>query len=206
MTDRARPTAPPPATRTQRLRDATAAAHRGLDAAVMALDPFASRAHYARLLAVHHGFHRDVAALYASPELAITIPDLAARGRAEAVEQDMADLAVTSASPAPPAFAPGGAIDRARALGWLYVAEGSSLGAALLLKAVAPLGLDAGFGARHLAGHPEGRAAHWRSFTAALDAATLHPDEEARAVAGAHEAFAAVQALVDRERARAAAA
>jgi protein TonB len=54
-------------------------------------------------------------------------------------------------------------------MGWLYVAEGSNLGAAFLLKEAVKLNLSGSFGARHLAGAPEGRGLHWRTFTAALD-------------------------------------
>lgn len=79
----------------------------------------------------------------------------------------------------------------------IYVAEGSNLGAASLFKAVAALGLDAGFGARHLAGYPDGRAQHWREFTAALDALELEPEEDARVIAGTEAVFARVRALVD---------
>jgi heme oxygenase len=84
------------------------------------------------------------------------------------------------------------------ALGWLYVAEGSNLGAAFLLKEAAKLGLSESFGARHLADAPEGRGLHWRRFTAALDAVALSASEEARAIASANDAFARVRALVDR--------
>lgn len=96
--------------------------------------------------------------------------------------------------PGAPAFK--GAVDLPTAF-WLYVAEGSNLGAAFLFKAAAALGLDASFGARHLAGHPDGRAQHWREFTAALDALELDLEEDARVIAGAEAAFGRVQALVD---------
>ncbi|WP_204320942.1 biliverdin-producing heme oxygenase, partial [Enterobacter hormaechei] len=52
-------------------------------------------------------------------------------------------------------------------------------------------------GARHLAPAPEGPAAHWRTFTAALDAVTLSDAEEAQVVAGAKAAFAQVQRHAD---------
>ncbi len=63
-------------------------------------------------------------------------------------------------------------------MGWLYVVEGSNLGAAFLLKDAAKLGLGEEFGARHLAGAPEGRGLHWRTFTAALDEIELTEEEE----------------------------
>ena len=67
----------------------------------------------------------------------------------------------------------------------------------MLRKEAAKLGLSDDFGARHLAGHPEGRAAHWRAFVAALDAGVLNAEEEKKATAGAEAAFARVRALVD---------
>ncbi|MCJ2185057.1 biliverdin-producing heme oxygenase, partial [Novosphingobium sp. 1949] len=108
-----------------------------------------------------------------------------------------ADLGLEPLDRGEPVFAAGAAIDRASALGWLYVSEGSNLGAALLRKAVAPLGLSDDFGARHLAPAPEGPAAHWREFVAALDTVPLDAEEEARATEAARRAFVHVQALAD---------
>lgn len=182
--------------RARRLRAATGAAHERLDQRIMAAGPFASRENYGRFLAVQHAFHSDLAPLYADPRLAGFISDLAARERLSAIGTDLTDLGLpvpeAGASRAPdPA-------DLSEALGWLYVAEGSNLGAAFLLKMAAALDLGETFGARHLAGHPEGRAQHWRGFTAALDAVALSEAEEARAVAGAEAAFARVEDLVER--------
>jgi len=69
------------------------------------------------------------------------------------------------------------------------------MGAALLRKAVARLGLSDEFGARHLAPAAAGPAAHWRDFTAALDAAELDEAGEQRAVQGARDAFTRVERL-----------
>ena len=105
------------------------------------------------------------------------------------------ELAVPDVGAAP--LFDGSNIDLARVFGWLYVAEGSNLGAAFLLKAAASLGLDADFGARHLAGHSDGRAQHWREFIAVLDALRLTPEEDERVIAGAEAAFSRFQQLVD---------
>ncbi|GLK50368.1 heme oxygenase [Brevundimonas intermedia] len=185
--------------RARRLKAATHGVHDGLDQAIMKAEPFASRDAYAGFLRVQQLFHLDIVALYDAPELANTIPDLADRSRYQQVCKDLADL---GAAPAPeddqPRFGAGEPVDAPTALGWLYVAEGSNLGAAFLLKAAAGLGLSAEFGARHLAASPEGRANHWRSFTAALDSLDLTADEEARVMAGASAAFSRVRSLVDR--------
>lgn len=79
-----------------------------------------------------------------------------------------------------------------RPLGWPYVAEGSNLGAAFLLKEAAKLGLSETFGARNLTGAPEGRGLNWRIFIAALDALEVLPVEDECVVAGAKFAFACV--------------
>ncbi|KAF1047394.1 MAG: hypothetical protein GAK38_01913 [Xylophilus sp.] len=138
-------------------------------------------------------------ALYADPVLNVLLPGLRERSRLALVEQDLADLgAQTEGTALPaPAFAPAAgapATNMATALGWLYTVEGSNIGAAFLLKAAAGLGLDAGFGARHLAPHADGRAAHWRDFIAQLDEVRLSAAEESRVDAGAQAAFAAALA------------
>lgn len=186
------------ASRASRLRDATRHAHERLDDAVMKLDPFASRDHYFRLLRVHHAFHREIAPLYRQAPLIAAIPDLAARRRIDAIERDFADLGADVPTPVDLPLFDGQSVDLPVALGWLYVAEGSTLGAAILLKAVRGLGLDAQFGARHLAGHADGRAQHWRDFVAALDRLVLEPAQDADMIEGAIQAFRHVGALVER--------
>ncbi|MBI1683157.1 biliverdin-producing heme oxygenase [Caulobacter hibisci] len=185
-------------TRAKRLKAGTTDTHERLDKTIMAGRPFESRERYGRFLEVQLRFHRDIDALYQRSELAARLPDLEGRRRLAAIEADRADLGLPALTDLPPpAFAADQAPDLATALGWLYVAEGSNLGAAFLFKAAAKLGLDETLGARHLAGHPDGRAAHWRQFTAALDAADLDTAGEARAIAGAKAAFSRVQAYVD---------
>ncbi len=179
--------------RAEVLRAATSAAHHSLDTSIMAADPFGDVANYGRFLKVQHAFHRDVAPLYARADLGALIDGLPALSRLDAVAQDAADLEVTLSAPETPASE---ALPLPEALGWLYVVEGSNLGAAFLLKAAKKMGLSESHGARHLAEAPEGRAAHWRAFKEGLNAAPLSPSDEARVVAGAEAAFRRVRALV----------
>lgn len=184
------------ASRVARLRAGTHDEHEALDGRIMAGAPFASIANYGRFLQVQHGFHRDVDALYSHPALDAVLPDLAGRRRFAQVEQDLVDIGVAPLPYArPPAF--GSDIDMATALGWLYAAEGSNLGAAFLLKFAIKLGLSETNGARHLVGAPEGRGAHWKAFTTALDAVPLNAAEEARVIAGGRAAFSRVFELVE---------
>lgn len=182
--------------RAKRLKSATHEAHERLDTRILATDLFASRETYGRFLLVQHAFHRDIDALYGSAALNALLPELAQRRRLPLIERDLIDLGVPVPRPADaPSFDT--VIDIPTALGWLYVAEGSNLGAAFLFKDAAKLDLNETFGARHLAPAPEGRGLAWRNFTSALDAAELSNEEEQRVIEGAVTAFARVQGLVE---------
>ncbi|TCQ76155.1 heme oxygenase [Ochrobactrum sp. BH3] len=183
--------------RSKRLKARTTGTHERLDQSIMAGDPFASRERYASFVEVQYQFHRDIDALYDAAVLDRLLPDLAGRRRFALVGQDLIDLGFDlPVADGVPAFAAGSDVDLPTALGWLYVAEGSNLGAAFLLKEALKLGLSEELGARHLAGAPEGRGLHWRTFTAALDEIELTDAEEERVVAGAEAAFRRVHALV----------
>lgn len=184
--------------RAKRLKEATHATHDRLDKSIMGHKPFENRARYALFVKVQHQFHREIDALYTNPKLDKLLPDLAGRRRFDLIEQDLADLGMAALpSDSSPVFPPGADADLPTALGWLYVAEGSNLGAAFLFKAAQNIGLSETFGARHLAAAPEGRGLHWKTFTAALDGVSLTGPEEERVVAGAEAAFTRVQGLVN---------
>lgn len=173
------------------LRETTGPAHRQLDDRVAAADPFGDRGRYLGFLRMQHAFHRRLSPLYRRPDLGAHLPGLAARDRLPAIAADLADLGgETPASPAADA-----SVSMPEALGWLYVAEGSTLGAAVLLRRAEALGLGAGFGARHLAPAPEGVARHWADFAAALDAVPLDGAGRQEAVIGAVAAFDTAAAL-----------
>lgn len=182
----------------QNLRAATRERHDRLDKSIMAAAAFETLAGYGQFAQVQYLFHRDVDGLYSQPPLAALLPDLADRRRLDLIAADLRDLDLAPPEDdAPPVFSAGGTLDVPTALGWLYVAEGSTLGAALLRREATKLGLSDTHGARHLAPAPEGPAARWRAFTEALDAVELSGDERKLAAIGAQAAFARVQALVD---------
>ncbi len=184
--------------RAKRLKASTHETHDRLDTSIMAAASFASVEGYGRFVTVQYLFHRDIDALYDSAILQALLPGLTQRRRLPLIAADLADLGLPlPEDDTPLAFPQGDVVDIPAALGWLYVAEGSNMGAALLRKEASKIGLSDAHGARHLAPAPEGPAAHWRAFTAALDAADLTAEEETRAVTGANAAFSRVQALVD---------
>lgn len=184
--------------RAKRLKALTRDTHEVLDNSIMAKASFESIEGYGRFVLVQYLFHREIDALYGDAALQALLPELPERRRLPLITADLDDLGRSLPQSAePPVFGEGGEVDVAAALGWLYVAEGSNMGAALLRKEAAKMGLSDRHGARHLAPAPEGPAAHWRAFTAALDAVDLTTSEEARVVAGANAAFARVQALAN---------
>lgn len=189
-------TAPAPADQTvldrpvllsARLKHETADLHESMHALMERARPFASRDHYVRFVAAQYHFQRDVEHLFADPAIQAAVPDLQVRGREAAALADLADL---GAAPGEETIATGG-VAMPEALGWLYVSEGSTLGAAFLLKeAKDKLGLSETFGARNLAAYPEGRALVWRRFVGFLDRPALTPTDHDAVLAGANAAFA----------------
>jgi heme oxygenase len=175
-----------PDLRSQRLNQITHEPHSKLDALVKAHAPFETQANFARFVVAQYLFQSELVALYNDAELTAIVPDLPARCRAEAAKADLADL--DTEVPAPVA----GAVhnpSKAEALGWLFVSEGSKLGAAFLIKRAVGLGLSETFGARHL-GEPEGgRAQGWKTFVKTLDELQLSAEEEAELDKGAINAF-----------------
>ncbi|WP_426112356.1 biliverdin-producing heme oxygenase [Pseudomonas sp. DSP3-2-2] len=175
-----------PALRSQRLNLVTHAPHEQLDKAVKANAPFETLGSYARFVVAQYLFQAELKALYTNPDLIKVFPDLASRCRAEQAMADLGDLntdvpAQVSGALRPPT--------KAQALGWLFVSEGSKLGAAFLIKRAAALNLSDTFGARHLGEPAGGRAEGWKTFTRILDSQTLSAEEEAQAEQGAIEAF-----------------
>jgi heme oxygenase len=85
--------------------------------------------------------------------------------------------------------------DPAAKLGALYVLEGSSLGARLLIGRANALGFTQDFGARHLA-RQSGDRERWRSFVDVLDASTFQP---AAVLVGAILMFEAALAIYSEE-------
>jgi heme oxygenase len=177
--------------RAARLKALTHASHETLDHQVMACRPFDDRGRYLLLLKVQHAFLAQVDSAYFIDALNHAIPGLRSGSRLRLIEQDIADLGAIPLSrhctdlPLP------------EALGWLYVAEGSNLGAAFLLKAASRLGLGPGYGARHLGGHPEGRGLQWRRFVEAFDRIALTETEERSVGEGATEAFSFVRREIE---------
>lgn len=172
--------------RSQRLNQITHEPHGKLDALVKAHAPFETPASFARFVVAQYLFQSELVTLYNEAQLTALMPDLPTRCRAQAAKADLADLD----TPVPPPVA--GAVKnptQAEALGWLFVSEGSKLGAAFLIKRAVALGMSETFGARHLAEPAGGRAEGWKTFTRTLDGLAFTEQQEAEADKGALDAF-----------------
>jgi heme oxygenase len=180
-----------------RLKTETAELHNKLDKLVMSSQPFADRDRYGRFVVAQFGFQRDIETLYDDAQLLAMIPDLRSRPRLAAAAADLDFLGVAlPAADGGPVAAPEAVPE---ALGWLYVSEGSKLGAAFLLKeAGEQLGVTETDGARNLASPEGGRGAAWKRFVQVLDTCGLSGSEQDRVVAGARAAFDRFEQLLVR--------
>lgn len=176
---------------THQLKSETTGTHDTVDNLVMSVNPFANEENYGKFLQLQEIFHKIVDSIYLREDLNHAIPGLASTARHSAVLSDMADLGVHQFPmenlPEPKSE---------EAIGWLYCAEGSNLGAAFLYKEVNKIDLDNERGARHLAAHSDGRGKHWRNFSAQLNAIDFDIEARKSAVKGANEAFTCYKKLL----------
>jgi heme oxygenase len=184
-----------PLLRSQRLNQITHAPHEQLDKAVKAHAPFETLASYARFVVAQYLFQAELQQLYNDPGLIHVISDLPARCRAEQARADLADLGIEIPEPVAGAVQ---APSKAEALGWLFVSEGSKLGAAFLIKRAVALELSDSFGARHLGEPVGGRAAGWKTFVKTLDELALTSEQESQLDQGAVAAFERFNVLLQR--------
>ena len=170
----------------KKLKEQTTTTHDSVDNLVMSVEPFVSNENYIKFLKLQSVFHKAVDHIYKDPELNKLIPELEYMARYDAVVKDLADLGEKPYEYGKPLPHETGN----KAIGWLYCAEGSNLGAAFLFKHAKKLDFSEEKGARHLAAHPAGRGKHWRAFVELLNALPLDEAAQAEAIEGAREAFA----------------
>jgi heme oxygenase len=172
-------------TLSQRLKNETGAEHERMHKLMEKAEVFSSKEKYAQFTLSQYYFQKEVEKLFEQDEVVRAVPDLEVRGRSDAALADLVDLNLK-----PQRQKALEQIGFPQALGWIYVSEGSTLGAAFLFKeAQKHLGFDAEFGARNLAAYPEGRMKVWKRFTQALDSG-FEPAQQDLIIEGALDAFA----------------
>ncbi|MCH7293911.1 MULTISPECIES: biliverdin-producing heme oxygenase [Acinetobacter] len=169
-----------------RLKIETASQHQQMHLLMEKAQVFADTERYAKFTLAQYYFQQNVEYLFRHPEVSALISDLDIRGRSQAALLDLYDLQLKPEAQELLTEKVG----FPEALGWIYVSEGSTLGAAFLFKqAQQLLGLTAEFGARNLAAYPEGRARVWKHFITELDTAQLSESEQDQVILGAKQAF-----------------
>jgi heme oxygenase (biliverdin-IX-beta and delta-forming) len=169
-----------------RLKQETLTEHDRMERLMEQSGVFDSQNNYAQFTLSQYYFQKDVEHLYLDQKVQALIPDLDVRGRSEAAYQDLVDLEI---KPQQETVATN-SVQYPESLGWIYVSEGSTLGAAFLYKAAqAKFGFNADFAARNLAAYPEGRAIVWKRFKQTLDGAGFNEEEKNKIIAGALAGF-----------------
>ncbi|WP_370057770.1 biliverdin-producing heme oxygenase [Bradyrhizobium yuanmingense] len=173
----------------ERLRDATSAAHRDLDAQLSAFD-LTELSGYRRFLQASAGALLPLETALVEADVSRAFPDWPERSRSVAILADLERLG--SAAPRLVSVPP---LTRSGVLGTMYVLEGSRLGAKFLLKMVADSANPRICEAVAYLSHGTGRRL-WQSFLAKLAIDERWDEDEA--IAAAHIAFAAFEQAADR--------
>ena len=176
------------------LREATATEHRAVEALMPPAWDTIDRQTYARHLATLAGFHVPLEdRLYATHDwAALGLPEAGARRRAELLDNDLRALGVDPDGVRRCRDLPDVALE-ARALGTLYVLEGSALGGQILARQVRQALGDGAPSAFFDAGGAD-VSARWRSFCGFAESrAARGSDAIAPAVDAAVETFRALR-------------
>ncbi|WP_166817911.1 biliverdin-producing heme oxygenase [Bradyrhizobium sp. 1(2017)] len=172
-----------------RLRDATAAAHRELDAQLSSFD-LTVMAGYRRFLRASAGALLPLEAALVEAGVARMFPDWPERSRSAAIAADLGRLgsAAQSTVSVPPLTSGG-------MLGTMYVLEGSRLGAKFLLKEVADVADPRIAKATSYLSHGAGKRL-WQSFLSRLQIEEVSDEDEV--IEAARTAFVAFERAADR--------
>lgn len=176
------------------LRAATWPAHQRLERAVDVKQRFSSLVGYREHLGKMWGYCAGLERQLTRGFFGDALPDYESRRKLPLLARDLEALGADSRAlpvcPGLPVCA-----DRTIAFGCLYVLEGSTLGARVLLPIVTrELQLDAAHGAVYLESYGAGTAERWAVFGAALDAWCATPARRAAATAAAIASFGVLQA------------
>jgi heme oxygenase len=172
-----------PPTLRDKLKQATASAHRSLDELFSSFDLTAVGG-YRRFLEANAAALFPLEAALDDAGVATMFPDWPARSRRAAILADLDGLdgAVLPLGDVAP-------LDRNSLLGVMYVLEGSRLGAKFLLRGIADCGDTRITAATHYLSHGAGLKL-WPTFLQKLEGEAIAPEDEAEIIAGAHLAFA----------------
>jgi heme oxygenase (biliverdin-IX-beta and delta-forming) len=172
----------------ENLKQTTAQEHERMELLMGKAEVFANKDNYIQFTLSQYYFQLIIEHLFTYPEVKNVVKDLDQRGRSKAVLDDLADFCVKPQVANIVETIP--TITPLEALGWIYVSEGSTLGAAFLFKlAQSEFGFSAEYGARNLAAYPDGRMIVWRRFKEALNEQNYSDSEQQEVIKGAMDGF-----------------
>jgi heme oxygenase len=173
-----------------RLKRETAAAHGSLEAYIASRRFLTSLTGYTAFLRASYAFQAEAEQALTRSAATAIIPDWHLRHRTHLARRDLETL---DASGAPQEPTPCGTLAKvagvAGVLGIAYVIEGATLGGAVVLKTVAPLGVSPSRGGAFLASYGRDRSVMWQSFLATLGRWERLGIEPAEVVTAAMAAF-----------------
>ncbi|MEM9633670.1 MAG: biliverdin-producing heme oxygenase [Pseudomonadota bacterium] len=140
-----------------------------------------------KLIGINYCFHSEVLQIYSRPEICELIPGLQGPARFAAIERDAERMNIEASEYLVKPVSKN--ISLHEALGWLFVAESSTLITAWLHRIIGGLRFVNSSGPSYLATAPDQFLRSWRNFTATLDTIVITQSEEAKAVNGAQDAL-----------------
>lgn len=172
------------------LKARTADAHRALDSRLAAAGVLDSHLGYRQFLQGWYRLQMWVEQQLESSGVEALLPDWPRRRRSPLLARDLAAVDVPLPAPLPVPVRRRGASPRlAELLGLAYVAEGATLGAAVLLKRYTAKGITVAAASEFLRACSAGRGTLWPAFLSTLEAHDGRVNPEAVAAA-ANDAFA----------------
>jgi heme oxygenase len=183
----------------QRLREETRQEHQSLEKKLIPyIKSINSNDSYARLLQMFYSYYQPVEKAINSQLDELDIKDLHERRKSEAIEEDMSVLGVKKED-VPADFAP--EIDsKLRALGALYVLEGSTLGGKVITEIIAKNNPEFSHNAFHFFNaYGEKTMEKWKSFQQSLDNYTEVQGNIDEIVTGAANTFSSLEHWVDQQ-------
>jgi heme oxygenase len=180
------------------LRAATAEDHRLAEAAMPSLDELASADGYAWSLRALHGFFAAwEASVFAALAPLGSELSLAERRKLPMLAGDLDALGI---KPTPTICAPpsGGALEIPRALGAMYVLEGSTLGGQVIERQCAKrLGVSPIRGGAFYHGYGAQTGARWKAFGAVVESHVVRHRDGADIIDGARACFGALRTWLE---------
>jgi heme oxygenase len=181
-----------PVSRRARLKAVTSEIHQAIDHGVSQGDFLVTRSGYNAYLVATLQARRSVEAQLDASGVATLYPCWESRRTTPVLEQDLADLNGAGITPGGGPKDASPLLRRGGVWGAVYVLEGSALGARVLRRLVARLGMTPDFGARHLA-HQTSDAGAWKRFVGLLEDAPLSVAEDEDCMCAALATFGRFQ-------------